>query len=206
MRIRSLFLAVAACFVLSGFLSQNANAQMIYGLWRSTTGNVFEIPYAPGNSFDMVVTYTNGQRAVVRGAWIRGMRGSQFFYVAGQSRCTGTFSAMRSNVVRVDCNGRVSWWQRSRSRKSRSVAYAGTWQSTSGSRFTVPASRGPFNIIATFRNGQKAVYRAYWVSGMVGIQFRYGYPAVTVTYNPSNPGVLRVVDARGEVFWWRRLY
>ncbi len=206
MRIRSLFLAAATCFVLSGFLPQDANAQTIYGLWRSTTGNVFEIPYSPGNYFDMVVTYTNGQRAVLRGGWVGGMRGSQFYYTAGGSSCTGTFSAMRSNVVRVVCNGRASWWKRSGSRKSRSVAYAGTWQSTSGARFVVPASRGAFNIIATFRNGRKAVYRAYWVPGMVGIQFRYGNPAITVTYNPRNPGVLRVVDARGSVFWWKRLY
>ncbi|MCB9638160.1 MAG: hypothetical protein H6727_04535 [Myxococcales bacterium] len=206
MALRRIFFVLSLALAASWFAPSNAEAQTIYGLWRSTSGNTFEIPFSRGNRFDIVLTRPNGQRVVLPGAWVRGMRGIQFNYMYGRSRYIGTFSARRSNLVRVLApNGKVSWWKRSSSRRSRGIAWAGRWRSTSGNIFTVPHSRGPFNIIVTYRNGRKGVLRAYWVRGLVGIQFRYGRPANTVTYNPRRPGRLRVVDARGRIFWWIRV-
>jgi hypothetical protein len=207
MRSLKIFCALSFFLFLASFLPSSAEAQSIYGFWRSTTGNTFEVPNSRSFRFDLILTRPNGQRSVLPGRWVAGMMGSQFTYVSGAERCTGTFSATRPDVVRVVCGGsnRVSWWKRSASRRSRAAAYSGIWRSTSGSVFNVPFSRRAFNIIATWPNGRKDVYQAYWVPGMVGVQFRYGNPAITVTYNPNTPGRLRVVDARGRVFWWTRI-
>mgnify|MGYP001025853263 CR=1 FL=1 len=54
------------------------------------------------------------------------------------------------------------------------------------------------------KRGRRQVYRAHWVKGMVGTQFYYGRPRVTVTWNPRRPRYLRVVQGR-KVFWWKRV-
>lgn len=170
----------------------------IYGTWMSTSGNVFEIPRTRGRKFDMVVTYKNGRRGLMHGAWVPGMVGVQFTYTDGRYRYTGTFTGGR---VRVTAPGTTSWWRR-HYRRSHGMRAAGVWRSTSGNTFTVPAQRGSFNIILTTPRGGKQLYRAHWVAGMEGVQFRYA--GNTATFNAAS-GRLRVVDTGGRVNFWTRI-
>lgn len=181
----------------------SAEAERIYGFWRSSSGNKFEIPRGREGSFDLIMKAPSGKLSLMRGAWVEGMEGTQFTYGTGGAVNTGTFSNDDPHRIRVvPARGKATFWKRDR-RRSRAAMWAGTWKSTSGNVFTVAARRGgPFNIIRTSPKGRKAVIVARWVEGMEGTQFEYGKPAVTVTYNPEARGRLRVVDSAGKVFWW----
>lgn len=178
----------------------------IYGTWTSTTGNVFEIPRSRGLSFDMIVTYKGTNRqGLLRGRWVPGMVGTQFTFVWQGRQTTGTFT--RGRIRLVVSGGGISWWNRHYAR-SRSMRAAGVWRSTSGNTFTVPARRGNFNIIMTSPRGAKQLYQAYWVSGMEGVQFRYGAGPNRATYNTvtfnARTGQLRLVSG-GKAYYWRRV-
>lgn len=170
----------------------------IYGTWMSNSGNVFEIPRSPGNTFDIVVNYKNGRRGLMRGRWVPGMVGVQFKYTDGRYSYTGTFIRGR---VRVESASGSNWWKR-HYRRSRGMRAAGVWRSTSGNTFTVPAQPGAFNIILTTPRGGKQLYRASWVAGMEGVQFRYS--GNTATYNATS-GRIRVVDTAGRANYWTRV-
>lgn len=203
MKARSLLLGLCTACLLS-LASAFAHAQTIYGTWSSTTGNRFEIPNTGRWVFDIVLIRPNGAREVFQGRWVRGMMGTQFVYNYGQFRYTGTFSSVNPRVVRVvDQHGTTSWWKRSTYRSARMV-FAGVWRSSSGNFFTVPATNQNFNMIATLTNGRKQVYYARWVPGMEGVQFQYGNPPLTVTYNRQY-GKMRVVGSNGVVTWWTRV-
>lgn len=203
-----LVLAAALCSALLVTASSEARAGTIYGTWSSTSGNVFEIPYSGGHGFDMILTYPSGQRVVLRAHWVAGMRGTQFTYRFGRFTYTATFSQSMGNRLRVVSSpgGQVSWWKRHR-RASRSMLWAGTWRSTSGNLFVVPASRGSFNIIIKHPNGTQRVVRAHWVAGMEGTQFYYyfGRDRVTATFNARDRNRIRTVNSAGTVTFWTRI-
>ncbi len=196
--------AVILALAVSGF-SASAHSANVYGVWTSTSGNRFEIPRGPEGTFDLIMKATSGKLSLMRGGWVEGMEGTQFTYGTKGNLNTATFSNDDPNRIRVvSPNGKANFWTRDR-RRSRGAMWAGNWKSTSGNVFTVSARRGgPFNMIATYTSGKKAVLRARWVEGMEGTQFEYGQGKnlVTVTYNPENPGRVRVLDAAGKVFWW----
>lgn len=94
-----------------------ARGATIFGTWRSSTGNLFEVPFdgARQGAFDMILTHTNGRREVIRGRWVSGMRGTQFAYRSRGVRFTGTFRPGDPNRIRLaGSSGQVSWWTRER--------------------------------------------------------------------------------------------
>jgi len=80
----------------------------------------------------------------------------------------------------------------------------GTWQSDSGNTFVIPDSKTDFDLIMTRPDGQQTVYRAGWVQGMTGTQFRYGAnPTCTATINRRDPDVIHVSCPQQDSTWVR---
>ncbi|MBW2731444.1 MAG: DUF4476 domain-containing protein [Deltaproteobacteria bacterium] len=87
----------------------------IFGPWRSTTGNLFDVSYKRARRFQLMLTATNGRREQMGGRWVPGMRGTQFEYHSRGRRFTGTFRAGDPNRIRiVSSTGESSWWTRGR--------------------------------------------------------------------------------------------
>src|SRR5512146_340323 len=155
-----------------------ALAADIYGSWKSTSGNVFEISDSRRGGFKLLLTRPDGSQEKLRGDWVPGMAGSQFNYWSGNTQYTVTFSARDPNRVRVTAPGMTTtWWQRF----SRAVSVPahrakifGFWASTSGNVFEIAeAHRGGFKLWVTYPSGKRLVLRGDWVRGMGGQQFTY---------------------------------
>ncbi len=87
----------------------------VYGFWRSTSGNVFNVQGTGRGGFTLLMTAPNGAQQVLRGRWVHGLRGTQFQYWAqgAATANTGTFRPDDPNRIRVQtADGTVTWWTR----------------------------------------------------------------------------------------------
>lgn len=208
----SLLRLLVAAFAFAAVLvfSKGASAAEIFGTWRSTTGNVFEIHGSRHSDFKLTNRQTTGGTQLLRGNWVRGLEGTQFEYWDGQNRYTGTFDPRDANRIRVTSNSVVSWWQRDLNApvvESRGSKIYGVWRSTSGNLFDITDAPGPgFEIYVMFNDGRRQRLRGSWIQGMRGSQFEY-WDASQIryegTFNPTDPDRVRVTS-NNVVSWWSR--
>jgi hypothetical protein len=210
MRRVSLLLALALGLVALA-APRPALAADVYGTWKSTSGNVFEITDSRRGGFKLRLTYPNGTQEVLRGDWVPGMEGLQFNYWNRDNvQHVATFSRRDPDRVRVQVGTTVSWWQR----VSHAVAVPahkakifGFWRSSSGNVFEITeAHRGGFKLWVTMTSGKRMVLRGDWVRGLSGSQFTYweGKYQYTGTFSPDDPDRVRVVAPGNVVTWWQR--
>lgn len=186
-----------------------AEAASIYGRWRSSSGNEFHITPS-GSRLHLTVAFTNGAVKALSGRWVRGMGRTQFVYWDGSGSYTGTFSASDPGRIRVvSPSGAVTWWRRAHAHAPGRSRIFGTWRSTTGNLFQVPAAgRRRFDLIVTHTDGRREVFMAHWVRGMRGSQFEYTTRGVryTGTFSPTDPNRIRNTNSSGGVSWWTRYY
>jgi hypothetical protein len=205
---RNLVLVVVSVIGLFVLAPKSASAASAAGTWKSTSGNTFVIPDSK-TEFDVVRQGPDGARELMKARWVEGMTGTQFTYRSNGVTCTATFNQRDPDMLRVVCgNQQPSVWTRVAEQKT-GRGLVGTWYSTTGNMFTIPEkSRDEFDIVVKLTNGQKALYKARWVDGMVGTQFTYsaqpGQKPNTGTRNGENRDQIRIVDATGKVSIWYR--
>lgn len=86
----------------------------------------------------------------------------------------------------------------------------GFWKSTSGNVFAVMVYKNQIDIVLTTPDQKKHLILGRWRQGAEGRQFDYWFPgaqsiAATVILVPQNLNQLKVVDGKGQTFWWQRL-
>jgi len=199
---------IVGLFVLATIVPATAEASEIFGTWRSSTGNVFEITGSRLGEFKLHVTYTNGAKTTLRGNWVPGLVGTQFQYFDGNTPLTGTFNPRDPDKVRVVTSETASWWQRDNGAPpvASSAKIFGVWRSSSGRLFEVnEAAGGGVGLLMTEASGRKLSLRGDWIKGLRGAQFEYWDSSRRYegTFNAQDPDRVRVTSGEVVTFWTR---
>ena len=105
---RILVLLCLSFFLLEPGLAQGYDAS---GVWVSSSGNVFNIPYSE-KYFDLIITTTDGRRLIGKGEWVQ--KGQSFTYtVTGVPGSAYVRYNAQADALEVSGPNGTTWWQRS---------------------------------------------------------------------------------------------
>lgn len=160
------------------------------GEWRSSTGNVFNIPRSR-TGFNVISRTPRGRTGIYKARWLPGQFGRSFEYWNNAIRCTARFFRRTPNKLQVFCtlkrrgrwvpNSAPSYWRRILRERRFSYGANGEWRSSTRNVFNIPRSRSAFSVIARTPSGKTFLFKARWLPGQYNKAFEYWNSGIRCT-------------------------